>query len=74
MVVLLPAIFLSQQAGLFNTDISQLNPASIASKKVDADLRQVLGSEEVNHVFLTSDKNLTKILTETQEIQQQLKN
>jgi hypothetical protein len=32
LVVLLPAIFLSQQVGLFNTDISQLNPASIASK------------------------------------------
>jgi hypothetical protein len=38
-LVLLPAIFLSQQVGLFNTDISQLNPASIVSKKVDANLK-----------------------------------
>jgi predicted exporter len=74
LVVLLPAIFLSQQVGLFNTDISQLNPASIASKKVDANLRQALGAEEIDHIFLASDKNLAKVLTKTQEIQQQLKN
>ena len=73
LVVLLPAIFLSQQVGLFNTDISQLNPASIASKKVDANLRQALGAEEIDHIFLASDKNLAKVLTKTQEIQQQLK-
>jgi predicted exporter len=54
LVVLLPAIFLSQQVGLFNTDISQLNPASIASKKVDANLRQALGAEEIDHIFLAS--------------------
>jgi predicted exporter len=46
---------------LFNTDISQLNPASIASKKVDANLRQALGAEEIDHIFLASDKNLAKV-------------
>jgi len=42
-----------QQDNLFNTNISQLNPASMESKIIDADLRQALGTGEVNHIFLT---------------------
>jgi len=73
LVILLPATFLLQQESLFNTNISQLNPASTESKKIDADLRQELGVGEVDHIFLTSDKDLDATLIKTQEIQQELK-
>lgn len=74
LVILLPATFLMQQDNLFNTNISQLNPASMESKIIDADLRQALGTGEVNHIFLTSDKDLDLVLRRTQEVQQELKN
>ena len=72
-VILLPATFLLQQGNLFNTNISQLNPASMESKIIDADLRQALGVGEVNHIFLTSDKDFDVVLKRTQEVQQELK-
>ncbi|SMM99133.1 FIG021862: membrane protein, exporter [uncultured Candidatus Thioglobus sp.] len=73
LVILLPMVFLSQQDNLLNTDISQFNPASVESKQVDAKLRQALGIEEVNHLFLAVDRDLEKVLSKTQSIQQQLK-
>lgn len=74
LVILLPAALLLQQDNLFNTNISQLNPASIESKQVDANLRQALGVGEVDHIFLVSDKSLEGVLIKTQEVQEQLKN
>ncbi|WP_428095704.1 MMPL family transporter [Candidatus Thioglobus sp.] len=74
LVVLLPATFLLQQDSLFDTNISQLNPASAESKQLDADLRQALGVGEVNHIFLTSDEELDAVLKKTQTVQRDLKN
>ena len=73
LVILLPATFLLQQDNLFNTDISQLNPASSEAKKIDANLRQALGSGEINHLFLSADKDLEITLRKTQAVQQELK-
>ncbi|WP_162262093.1 MMPL family transporter [Bathymodiolus septemdierum thioautotrophic gill symbiont] len=74
LVVLLPAIFLWQQNNLFNASISQLNPASIESRQIDSNLRQALGVEEIDQLFLVSDKDLEGVLAKTKEIRQQLKN
>jgi len=73
LVILLPVTFLLQQNVLLNTSISQLNPASVESKRIDAELRQALGVGEVNHIFLTSDKDLDVALTKAGKVQQELK-
>ncbi|HIC40735.1 MAG TPA: hypothetical protein EYO74_04955 [Piscirickettsiaceae bacterium] len=73
LVILLPITFLLQQDDLLNTSISQLNPASVESKRIDAELRQALGVGEVDHIFLASDKDLDATLTKTQKVQQELK-
>jgi len=74
LIILLPAIFLIQQESLFNTSISQLNPASMESKIIDAELRQALDVGEVDHIFLTPDKDLDVVLEKSQKVQQELNN
>ena len=62
LIILLPVSYLSYQDGIFDVNISQLNPASEESKKVDSKLRSALGVGEVGHIFLISNQNLDMTL------------
>ncbi len=72
LIVLLPVSYLSYQDGLFDVDISQLNPASAESKKVDSKLRSALGVGEIGHIFLISNQNLDITLKKSHEVEQEL--
>lgn len=74
LIILLPVSYLSYQDKIFDVDISQLNPASEESKKVDSKLRSALGAGEIGYIFLISNQNLDMTLKKSHEVEQELTN